>query len=640
MNRLKPYGLGCLTILLATQSLFGAATNEQNATGETWQKLLSETSYLNRLPSNNPLFFKNNTNIPIELIYKSSESNAPARLEVKSEDIKLLSPEAREMHPVVGISAKNTAYLPTALTEYAYGGFKGFNLEPIITQSLEANPDATQKPITLTLARQTKWGVPTTSFNITASATDPEFIKSMKDASDEDFEILEIDSERALDGLENSNLIFYNGSHFSVALTYEQDEIQHRIIVAPGSKANLGKNIATGINIETVSVFGGTSSPLPIIAQHYQSVDFNLIDILKEKAYETGTYQINLPATSWKVTSEKLDAIPKDAIQAEALQLMLASEQAAQESQAPFDEKTEIKIADMGRELYEAIKAQDTAKIVALRKGIKNIYVGNPNAGLLKALTLYFYYIARKLGHIFEEGTFVVYDPTATIYPFIEDLEDTYTRKASHLNALASKNLPESERKPWLAQMGNNHRGHDVDIPAMHKKTLLFNYIHPDKTAFYLKPESHGTKGLISITAHGIDFLRAQGRKQLPSVFGSDDQPAYSKERIPKEILRNFLKMIEQLPVDENVKADGALRASTYGIQYMFTKARELQERFPENALLNKFIQSLEQKQNAGDPKYSYLAQRFGNEVILTPAEFEQFKNQIRETETFNRAGE
>lgn len=292
---------------------------------------------------------------------------------------------------------------------------------------------------------------------------------------------------------------------------------------------------------------------------------------------------------------------------------------------------TPIQMAEFGRQIYRALATGDISLLGSLNQFfIAKFNKEHAEEAMVEALVLYFYYIAHKLGHVFEEGTFVIYDQSGQLYGFLDRLEKKYTRNASHFNGLAAV-----EGKPWLAVTGRGHRGYDVDMLAIQKKTLLFNKLDPNGTVFYLKPETHGTDNLADLIGHAGSFVYAQGRKLLPSIFGSDDVAEYSKERVPKEILTKYLVVIETLPESEEEKTRLARFAVARGVQSMYREGKRLAEKYPESAALKSFIQELEAKSASRDPKFSHLDERFGAEVILTPEEFARFGQPISSSDTF-----
>lgn len=631
MQRILRNVISLFALTLFSHTMHSAASSESENLALAWQNAVTKSGITpHKISEAIPLDFKNNTNVPVELMFNTVNRAIKKRIVQPGKRCNLAD-SANNLLSLISITVTQ-GVVPGGNGLY---GLQTFNLQATLEQLTQKSKASCGQPITLMLERVPGYlGIPSLTFKLSASQPLASSSSSMQtcENSFEQIIIEQTASPRALSALTESQFIFNNNSYFSMALIYEQNDTIHRIVVGPGKKALLGKDIAAGINIATISALGGTSSPLPAIAHYYKSLDLNLLNIMP-KDLTANTFQINVPAYSWDISVETLDTVPTDAILASAYEQTLVSEAVASTSTTNYDTAAEIKAAEIGRQLYSAILDQDQSKIESLKNEMACMYEGEAETGLIKALTLYFYFIARKQGHVFEEGTFVIYDPSAKIYPFIEGLSKTYKRRASHFNALASDNLPNP--KPWLAALTPDHRGHDVEIPAMSKKTVLFNKLSQDNTSFYFKPETYGTKHLTTLMGHAGSFIIAQGRKQLPSIFGSDDQPAYSKERIPKEILRNYLAAIEQLPEENADKATFATTAVALGIQSMYHHTTELLKKYPTNQLLLEFTQTLENKQADGNPKYSYLDHRFGHEVILTPQEFQLFSSPIEKNETF-----
>lgn len=244
---------------------------------------------------------------------------------------------------------------------------------------------------------------------------------------------------------------------------------------------------------------------------------------------------------------------------------------------------------------------------------------------LVKSLLLYYYDIAHKLGHTFDQGTFVVYDPSGRIWKFFNSLVNRYTRDASHFNALAKGSPALGTAKPWLAQYGKNHFGFDIAIPEEGKATLLFNKINEDGSSFYLKPEDHGTNSWTDLIAHGAGFVMSQARKIAPDIAGNDDADEFSKERIPQDLLKNYLALLQQAQqkgLNSNTASTLAEQAKAEGIQGMLRGENALLQYVPDQA--KSFFADLKEKEQVHNPHFTYLNKRFGREVILTPAEFAQ----------------
>jgi hypothetical protein len=293
-----------------------------------------------------------------------------------------------------------------------------------------------------------------------------------------------------------------------------------------------------------------------------------------------------------------------------------------------------------GQELNNALRSNEQDKLDQIKAKITSLYnkyemtetekVAATEHYLVKSLALYYYDIAKKLGHTFAEGTFVIYDDTGNIFKFLSSLKGTYGRNASHFNGVA-----QTEKRPWLAQSGYNHFGFDLDLTKeMGKSTLLFNRLNANGTALYIKPEEAGVASVADAAHHTVGYLRSLGRKMAPEYFGSDDAPEYSKERVPQEIRTHFKTLLDK------AKEKGLPEASYQsfiryddvkgmGIQKMLEIARSNQiERYaPEEA--QAFIAMLNNKQKSKEPKYTHLDKRFGHEVILTNEEFNQFQNPL-----------
>ncbi|MBA2369487.1 MAG: hypothetical protein H0V82_10760 [Candidatus Protochlamydia sp.] len=159
------------------------------------------------------------------------------------------------------------------------------------------------------------------------------------------------------------------------------------------------------------------------------------------------------------------------------------------------------------------------------------------------ALTWALMNVAIKKGDGFQQGTFVLNDPSNSIYSFLSTHPNHYSRPSSHY----------AGRSPKMQE------GIDVfnqPLPAG-KRTLLFSQVEQmdGSKVLFLKPENYSAdhKQIYDFTMHGYEFLAAQKNK----VFypGSDDLPNMRKERVPVEVLSAFNNFLEPL---KNFKLENA----------------------------------------------------------------------------------
>lgn len=254
---------------------------------------------------------------------------------------------------------------------------------------------------------------------------------------------------------------------------------------------------------------------------------------------------------------------------------------------------------------------------------------------LVAALLNYYYDIARKLGHIFEEGTFVVYDDTGNIFRFLSNLTGAEHRDASHLNSLAK-----TEGYDWLTQTGKNFFGFPVNLSKSEGKgTVLFNRIDKDGRAVFIKPEHAGLETWTAYGHHALGFAASLARKSLPTYvteaagLKGDDHADYSKERVPQYIRDEYRALIGQAK-EAGLNEQSATQMLQYdnfkgmGIQKILPEVRKLEEYVPET--VQTFIDKINQNAESQDPvthaKYTHLDKRFGHEVILTDEEFNQYQ--------------
>ncbi len=129
----------------------------------------------------------------------------------------------------------------------------------------------------------------------------------------------------------------------------------------------------------------------------------------------------------------------------------------------------------------------------------------------------------------------------------------------------------------------------------------------------FIKLENHGMATVNDFAGHTGEWLYAQGRKGLPSLFGSDDQEGYRKERVPAIELKEFAKLLKDLKVADKEAQDYCANAKQHGIKDMYRIAKALYSISDEHAqrtIINPYLDRLKHT-------YDYLEQRQGNEVML-----------------------
>jgi len=211
----------------------------------------------------------------------------------------------------------------------------------------------------------------------------------------------------------------------------------------------------------------------------------------------------------------------------------------------------QVEYAESGKALFKKLlngekltEFESPKKCLTLKKKINK-----PGAGYLKRivqLVWCLYQITLEKDQNFAEGTFVFQDPGFNIYNYLLGYVKkvkaggcAYSRKSSHY---------ELEQEKY----GKKHYGIDIiktsdnlSLPTFPiKRHILFGCIGEGCKVF-LKPETHGLEGFVSVIRHGISFGQAQGRKIAPGTFGSDDSPLYRKERIPKVFIARCKEILE-----------------------------------------------------------------------------------------------
>lgn len=209
------------------------------------------------------------------------------------------------------------------------------------------------------------------------------------------------------------------------------------------------------------------------------------------------------------------------------------------------------------------------------------------------ALTWYLMKQAHDQEEGFTNGSFILQDKDERIFKFLHGLSGTYNRISSHLKGRSDE----------------QHRGIDVPhgfLPNGCEHLLFFRTTLPNREeATFIKPEDHGTSltNVRHLVCHGLGFVQSVAKKQLPSVFGSDDSEGFRKERVPAATLAAFRVLIQNKSPEERTKlmADAKL----WGIGFMYTTIHKI-------APNHDFIKKLE-KQFPNGP----LEKRTGREVMI-----------------------
>ena len=242
------------------------------------------------------------------------------------------------------------------------------------------------------------------------------------------------------------------------------------------------------------------------------------------------------------------------------------------------------------------------------------------------SLIWYFYMKAYEKGQAFEQGAFMIEDPDDRLYDLLmryaqkknNDIKTMAPVKISS-NKYAYKRLS-SHLKHSRSEDDPAHYGIDIRLadnarpvpylPTL-KKHLLFGKVklpYSEKKLLFIKPEDAGLYYADGALDHGLDFVISLGRKTAPSLFGSDDEARYRKERIPKEIVSAIKK---HLPREKDLLT----AVQKYGIQAWHKVVNPNDFSDPKNLYYNGLIGS-------GNKGYDHPAIRHGREVILTREEF------------------
>ncbi len=600
--------------------LFGSADNngdgEQQAQSD-WSKL-----YIQQSPdksnnafkaANTDVIISNPTAWPVEVLYARNGHGFVKVVPQLGGQVNLGN--SSTMMPIIGIKT-----LPATATKgsWWYGAtsmlykqdFTPFQLNTAF-KNIKFGDD--QYALVTLIGTQTTWNIKVTAEKKAERKTAIEVVDAfrMYAESHKSFNYAELFKASLMNNMA-SNFVLYNNSYWPIDVVYFKDGQAYKVSAEKGQTVPLSDGINRYIAINARPMTSALIAGLLGVEYNYHILDMRNFARSEWFDNKDELYQINVngdPSSDWSLefntltSMQDIKKIPAKAISIDWPKKLGRSK------------KSYVKYGQM---LNNAILSGNEKQILPVYKLLQEIFPEQTLQQMVKALILYYHALAQQLGHVFEEGTFIIHDG-APIYKFLQSLKP-YKRNSSHLNPLAA----EPYKLEWLAQLGKNHFGYNVDMPEINFSTILFNRITEDGSIFYLKPESHGTAGLAEAIAHGISFIQAQGRKKLPGIFGSDDQAGYSKERIPKDILKRYMAIIEKIPAEsEDNKNKLAQNAVSWGLRAMYASAKALLEKNEDNAELTAFVADLEKAQDT-DIKRTYLDKRIGSEVILTPAEFKQ----------------
>ena len=240
--------------------------------------------------------------------------------------------------------------------------------------------------------------------------------------------------------------------------------------------------------------------------------------------------------------------------------------------------------------LVEFYKSEDIEKTISGLNQLTDVEVEEKIASLL----WYLMYRASLENKDFSEGAFLLFDPDHKIARILEGLTVCYKRISSHLHG----------------QNTESHMGIDINDPRVklpHHKAhiLIIPVIQENENSkwVYLKPENYGVRGAAANIGHAYEYIFSVGRKVAPGWFGSDDEPGMRKERVPKDMLREF----DRLLANDERKADLMKQASIHGVKFMYQHAIERSG--------NDFYIFANKLKNQHGDKIHFVT---GNEVVIT----------------------
>lgn len=274
------------------------------------------------------------------------------------------------------------------------------------------------------------------------------------------------------------------------------------------------------------------------------------------------------------------------------------------------------------------------------------------------ALIWFYYAIAIYKNQPFKSGTFTIVDPNFRIFDLLKENLKSYERISSHFKEYAKFiNRPEFKIQYGL-DLGKT-------LPKS-KGTILFGKISDRKNLIFIKPEEFGTKKVGHIIRHGFGYAQSLLRKKIPwladkakdyftkslieyleSYVETDDDPKFRKERIPLDLLKDYLDILNDLEETKIYKNPNDIKylineGTAFGIQKMHERTNEFETKIKSELLKLESEpkrSSIEERQKRLigllrkivefranlETNYDNITFRFGREIIITPEDISRF---------------
>ncbi len=265
-----------------------------------------------------------------------------------------------------------------------------------------------------------------------------------------------------------------------------------------------------------------------------------------------------------------------------------------------------------GKELYKNITGENREAYTAALN--EKQYFGQ-----VVVFLKWLHAIAEVKGQQFEEGTFMIDDPDNHVYAFLSGCPGAYDRRSSHL--VDYFKLEDSSRAGYMKGIDvvgkatwTNPFGHsELSEREGYKRHLLFCDVGG---RLFVKPENWGTSVWDAIP-HGLEFIVAQARKTpaLQPYVGTDDDEGYRKERIPGDILKRYLAILDSNR-EKSIK-----RAKAFGIQEIVRQLIALKKLDRESSPAGELLRDIK-------GKYPDLGV-FGNEVSIRLKDLKEGLGQV-----------
>lgn len=206
---------------------------------------------------------------------------------------------------------------------------------------------------------------------------------------------------------------------------------------------------------------------------------------------------------------------------------------------------------------------------------------------------------SEKKGFLFDKGTIVIHDPELKIFKFLFNYTQQRNDKITGKNdkayfvtfnpdttSRASTHFVESQKEH--TQYGIDIRFDDPTLQTIFKlphnhKHVLYGIVSKAKGIIFLKFEGAGTYIADGFIEHAGSLAKSIARsswylakpivpesvfKKGQEKFGSDNDPNACREKVPKEIIKEFAEIINASNLSPEKKAQHIMRFKELGLKH------------------------------------------------------------------------